>query len=214
MLDKSKMEQMGTNQYSADPITSFNNTSRGAKECRLQYYTLNSQYQKFCLPPYNLQTKLNTVFSISKFLDFLIGCVGSIQWRRWGRQFAALQGLPGGLYRYARLTGHTHLAQQTTVALELEGLFDILSGACQVLPALLFVVAGRGHRTDRATINIFAAGPIIEKEAIGSVVRIRPGRRLNGYLGHYRSKPHGFVKSIYIGTRFHCLSPLCVCGPP
>lgn len=61
-----------------------------------------------------------------------------------------------------------------------------------MLPALLLVVAGLGDRPHRATINAFAAGSIIEKEAIGPVVRIRPGSRFNGYLGHYRSNPHGF----------------------
>ena len=119
--------------------------------------------------------------------------MGSSQRLRRGRQLATLQGLPGGLYRYARLTGHTHLAQPATITLELVGLFDILSGASQVLSALLFVVAGLGNRTDRAAINTFAASSIIEIKAIGPVVSIRPGSRFNGYLGHYRSNPHGFA---------------------
>ena len=119
--------------------------------------------------------------------------MGLGQRRRWGWQLAALQCQPGGLYRYARLTGHTYLAQPTTIPLELVGLFGILSGASQVLPALLLVMAGLCDSPDRATINTFATGSIIEKKAIGPMVRIQPGSRLNGYLGHYRSNPHGFA---------------------
>ena len=45
----------------------------------------------------------------------IVSCLGSSQRRRGGRQLSTLQGLPGGLYRYARLTRHTYLAQPTTI---------------------------------------------------------------------------------------------------
>ncbi len=78
-------------------------------------------------------------------------------------------------------------------SLEFVGFFHILSGASQVLPTLLFVVAFFGNRTDRATINALATSSICKKQAIGSVVGIWPRRRRNGHLGDDRSDPHGFA---------------------
>ena len=69
----------------------------------------------------------------------------------------------------------------------------MLSGTSQVLPALLLVVAGLGNSAGRATIDAFAARSIGEKQAIGTVVGIRPRSRLDRYLGNYRAHPHGFA---------------------
>jgi hypothetical protein len=123
----------------------------------------------------------------------IVGHPGSGQGRSRRRQLSTLQGFPGGFHRYARLTGYTHLAQSAAIAFKPVSLFHILPGASQVLSALLLIVAGLGNRTGRATIDAFAASSIGEKQAISAVVRIRPGSRLNRYLGHYRSNPHGFA---------------------
>jgi len=115
------------------------------------------------------------------------------QGRGRGRQFTALKGLPGCLDRYAGLTGHTRLTQSATIPLKSVSLFDILSGANQMLPAFLLVVAEFANCPDRTPINAFAAGPVSEKEAISPVVGIRARSRFNGYPGDHRTHPHGFA---------------------
>jgi hypothetical protein len=54
-------------------------------------------------------------------------------------------------------------------------------------------MAGLGNGTHRASVNTFATGPFSKKEAIGAMIGIRPGCRLDSYFGHYRSNPHGFA---------------------
>jgi hypothetical protein len=125
--------------------------------------------------------------------------------RRRRRQLATLQGLTSSLDRYGCLTRYSHLTQPATITLELISLGHILPGAGQVLSTLLFVVAGFGNGTDRATVNAFAAGTLSEKEAIGPVVGVRSGGRLNRDLGNYGTRPHGRSLSAF---------PRCVDATP